>query len=297
MVDISSNLLRAIDNLSECRNFDLKATQGVVSNMVSAQGKPLEGFVKASFCGRPDTGMSTDMAIQKHLARNQLSADDVFCYQGSVNNPPDAMLRDYGDAIEIKKVEGIGTIHLNSSLPKQRLYADDKQLKDLAVKCEPDWESRDMLYVIGNTDASVLNRYLFFFYGDCVFKNNKFYHDVFMSAKNSLKGVDRIDQTGNEYGTIKDVDELGIDTNMRLRPQNSFAHPFKIFSQLESLATIDHAEFSLFAVMRTEKFSSFTHDEQELLTDNPKITHRTEQIRDPDNPEGKIDVEVFSFSV
>ena len=109
MVDIPNNLLRAIDNLSECRNFDLGATQGVVSNMVSAQGKPLEGFVKASFCGIPDTGMPTDRASAFGAEEN--TSDDVFCYEGSMNHPPDAMLRDGGDAIEVKKIAS--RMHLN----------------------------------------------------------------------------------------------------------------------------------------------------------------------------------------
>ena len=39
---------------------------------------------------------------------------DVFCYEGGVNNPPDAMIRNQGDAIEIKKIESkIGGIQLN----------------------------------------------------------------------------------------------------------------------------------------------------------------------------------------
>ncbi len=131
------NTLRAIVNLSKCKNFDLKKTNGDVSNVVSSQGEPLEKFVRASFCGVPGT------------AGNNKSSGEVFCYEGAKNNPPDAMLKEEGDAIEIKKVEGISTIHLNSSLPKQRLYADDKTITNKAVECEK-WKSRDMLYVIGH---------------------------------------------------------------------------------------------------------------------------------------------------
>jgi len=282
MVDMPSNLLNAIDNLSKCKNFDLAKTKGYVSNVVSEQGNPLEKFVRASFCGIPDT------------KRNNMSSDDVFCFQGQKNHPPDAMLRNAGDAIEIKKVEGISTIHLNSSLPKQRLYDDDKMITNKAVECE-EWKSRDMLYVIGHIkkDTSPV-RSLFFFYGDCIFKRNEYYNDIFESAKNSLKGIDKIQQTGNEYGTIKDVDELGINTDMRLRPLNSFDHPFKIFSEI--VQPDKNAVFSLFAVMRRSKFESFPDHAQHLLTDNPAIERTTKQIRDPDNPGGEIRVEVFSFT-
>ena len=281
MVDMSSNLLNAIDNLSKCKNFDLKKTKGYVSNVVSEQGNPLEKFVRASFCGIPDT------------TGNNMSSDDVFCFQGQKNHPPDAMLRNTGDAIEIKKVEGISTIHLNSSLPKQRLYADDKMITNTAVECE-EWKSRDMLYVIGHIkkDTSPV-RSLFFFYGDCIFKRNEYYKDIFESAKNSLKGIDKIQQTGNEYGTIKDVDELGINTDMRLRPLNSFDHPLKVFSKI--VQPDKNAGFSLFTIMRSSKFKSFPTESQKLAL-NSGLEHKNEHIRDPDNAGKKIAVEIFSFT-
>ena len=275
------NTLRAIVNLSKCKNFDLKKTKGDVSNVVSEQGNPLEKFVRASFCGIPDT------------TGNNMSSDDVFCFQGQKNHPPDAMLRNTGDAIEIKKVEGISTIHLNSSLPKQRLYADDKTITNKAVECE-EWKSRDMLYVIGHIkkDTSPVCS-LFFFYGDCIFKRNEYYNDIFESAKNSLKGIDKIQQTGNEYGTIKDVDELGINTDMRLRPLNSFDHPLKVFSEI--VQPDKNAGFSLFTIMRNSKFKSFPTEFQKLAL-NSGLKHKNEHIRDPDNAGKKIAVEIFSFT-
>jgi len=275
------NALRAIVNLSKCKNFDLKKTKEDVSNVVSEQGNPLEKFVRASFCGIPD------------ITGNNVSSDDVFCFQGQKNHPPDAMLRNTGDAIEIKKVEGISTIHLNSSLPKQRLYADDKTITKEAVECE-EWKSRDMLYVIGHIkkDTSPVCS-LFFFYGDCIFKRNEYYNDIFESAKNSLKGIDKIQQTGNEYGTIKDVDELGINTDMRLRPLNSFDHPLKVFSEI--VQPDKNARFSLFTIMRNSKFKSFPIESQKLVL-NSGLEHKNEHIRDPDNAGKKIAVEIFSFT-
>ena len=279
MVDMPSNLLNAIDNLSECRNFALKDTKNIVANMVSEQGLPLEKFVRASFCGIPDT------------TGNNMSSDDVFCFQGQKNHPPDAMLRNTGDAIEIKKVEGISTIHLNSSLPKQRLYADDKMLTKKAVECE-EWKSRDMLYVIGRVTKNTV-RSLFFFYGDCIFKKNEYYRDIFESVKNSLKEVEKIQQTGNEYGTIKDADGLGINTDMRVRPLNSFDHPLKVFSKI--VQPDKNAGFSLFTIMRSSKFKSFPTESQKLAL-NSGLEHKNEHIRDPDNAGKKIAVEIFSFT-
>ena len=273
------NALRAIVNLSECKNFDIDETKEYVSNVVSSQGKPLEKFVRASFCGIPGT------------VGNNRSSEEVFCYEGAVNNPPDAMLKEKGDAIEVKKVESITTIHLNSSLPKQRLYADDKTITKEAVECE-EWKSRDMLYVIGLVTKNTI-RSLFFFYGDCIFKRNEYYNDIFESVKNSLKGIDKIQQTGNEYGTIKDADGLGINTDMRLRPLNSFDHPLKVFSEI--VQPDKNAGFSLFAIMRNSKFKSFPTESQKLAL-NSGLKHKNEHIRDPDGAGKKIAVEVFSFT-
>ena len=273
------NTLRAIVNISECKNFDIDETKEYVSNVVSSQGKPLEKFVRASFCGIPGT------------EGNNKSSGEVFCYEGAVNNPPDSMLKEEGDAIEVKKVESITTIHLNSSLPKQRLYADDKTITKEAVECE-EWKSRDMLYVIGRVTKNTIHS-LFFFYGDCIFKRNEYYKDIFESAKNSLKGIDKIRQTGNEYGTIKDVDGLGINTDMRVRPLNSFDHPLKVFSKI--VQPDKNAGFSLFTIMRSSKFKSFPIESQKLVL-NSGLEHRNEHIRDPDNAGKKIAVEIFSFT-
>ena len=273
------NTLRAIVNLSKCKNFDIDETKEYVSNVVSSQGEPLEKLVRSSFCGVPDT------------EGNNRSSEEVFCYEGAKNNPPDAMLKEEGDAIEVKKVEGISTIHLNSSLPKQRLYADDKMLTKKAVECE-EWKSRDMLYIIGHVTKNTIHS-LFFFYGDCIFKRNEYYKDIFESVKNSLKKIEKIQQTGNEYGTIKDVDGLGINTDMRVRPLNSFDHPLKVFSEI--VQPDKNAGFSLFTIMRNSKFKSFPTEYQKLAL-NSGLKHKNEHIRDPDNAEKKIAVEIFSFT-
>ena len=273
------NTLRAIVNLSECKNFDIDETKEYVSNVVSSQGEPLEKFVRSSFCGVPDT------------AGNNRSSEEVFCYEGAKNNPPDAMLKEEGDAIEVKKVEGISGIQLNSSLPKQRLYADDKTITKEAVECE-EWKSRDMLYVIGHVTKNTI-RSLFFFYGDCIFKRNEYYRNIFESVKNSLKEIEKIRQTGNEYGTIKDVDGLGINTDMRVRPLNSFDHPLKVFSKI--VQSDNNAGFSLFTIMRNSKFKSFPTEFQKLAL-NSGLEHKNEHIRDPDNAGKKIAVEIFSFT-
>lgn len=272
-----TNILTSLQNISQCRNFHLSEISQNVENIVSVQGKPLEAFVRASFCGIPDSGEIIN------------PSDKVFCYEGSVNNPPDAMLNENGDAIEIKKVQTIGTIHLNSSLPKQTLSIDDKTLTDNARTCE-NWKERDMLYVIGHVVSNKIKS-LFFMYGDCVFKNTQFYLDRFNQIKNSLGEIEGLDQTGNEYGTVKNADGLNIHTNMRLRPLNSFDHPFKIF---QDNFTFDHSrDFSLFAIMRNEKFEDFDDDSKSDIKSSA-INMQHKIIQNPDNKEN-LKVNTFTF--
>lgn len=51
--------------------------------------------------------------------RNRLISE-TFCYLGNPNNPPDSMLKNGGDAIEVKKIEAPNAaLALNSSYPKE----------------------------------------------------------------------------------------------------------------------------------------------------------------------------------
>ena len=275
------NILEAILNLSRCEDFSLTNTEENVNNIVSDEGKPLEKFVRASFCGRPDSEESENVS------------KDVFCYEGGVNNPPDAMIRNQGDAIEIKKIESkMGGIQLNSSLPKQKLFSSDKMITDDAKTCE-NWESRDMLYVVGYVSNNNI-RYLFFVYGDCIFRENQFYEDKFNAIKEALGSLDieELDQTGNEYGTLKNVDGLNINTNMRLRPLNSFDNPLKIFSDIVKLENEDN--FSMFTIMRDAKYETFMPEIRREI-ENSGVDVRDSTINDPDNQEQKVKIKILSF--
>ena len=277
------NVLTALLNLAECKDFSLTNTQENVNNAVSNEGKPLEKFVRALFCGRPDSKQSENVST------------DVFCYEGGVNNPPDAMIRNQGDAIEIKKIESkIGGIQLNSSLPKQKLFSNDKMITDDAKTCE-DWKSRDMLYVVGWVLGNNI-RYLFFVYGDCIFRKNQFYEDRFNMIKESLGSLDikELDQTGNEYGTLKNVDRLDINTNMRLRPLNSFDNPLKIFSDVVKLE--DENKFSMFSIMRDTKYNEFEPEIKSRIENSDDVNISNSTICDPDNEDEKIEIKVLSFT-
>ncbi|MDQ7058789.1 MAG: NgoPII family restriction endonuclease [Ghiorsea sp.] len=80
--------------------------------------------------------------------------DDTFSYGGNANNIPDAMILG-GDAIEVKKVESFNSgIPLNSSYPKDKLYADDHRINQTCRNSEGLVSQRyDLCYWCRSTTA------------------------------------------------------------------------------------------------------------------------------------------------
>ena len=95
------------------------------------------------------------------------------------------------------------------------MFADDKMINSSAKECE-EWKSRDLLYVVGHVPKGEKRvKSLFFFYGDCYAKENKFYKGKFEEIKSRVTSTGEISSQGNEYGTLKDVDGLGNGVYMR----------------------------------------------------------------------------------
>jgi len=276
------NQIAALYNLTQCKDFQLSVNEEFVPNYVSAEGKPLEVFVKAIFCGIPG-----DLHSFKDLKK-------VFVYIGSSNNPPDVMLKNSGDAIEIKKVEkNMGSIILNSSLPKTKLHSSDKMIMENAKNCEP-WKTRDMLYIVGHVPKGKFVKSLFFFYGDCFAKQNEFYKGRFEEIRAKVSEVEGILSTGNEYGVLKDADKLGNGVNMRVRPINSINSPWKIFSKHVDLD--DNAKFSLVSILRKSKYLSFPKHDIDRLEKSPA---KVEDIvlTNPDEPQKMIDAKLVKYEL
>lgn len=82
-------------------------------------GDALEEYIKDLFAG---TVEETDETI-----RNE-KISKVFSYLGNATNPPDSMLKNGGDAIEVKKLQGVNDLALNSSHPKRVLRVDNPKI-------------------------------------------------------------------------------------------------------------------------------------------------------------------------
>ncbi|MDD2776950.1 MAG: NgoPII family restriction endonuclease [Gallionella sp.] len=159
-----TNLLIALKNIVEHPVKDLAQHYNRSRNRANSAGEALENYIKDVFCGTLDT--------VDEGSRNQFFSLH-FSYLGNQNNPPDMMIRG-GDAIEVKKMEGNGSgIALNSSYPKDKLYADSPMLTE-ACKSAETWTEKDLLYVVGVAPQGVLQS-LWFVYGDCYFASKDFY--------------------------------------------------------------------------------------------------------------------------
>ena len=135
-----TNILIALKNIVNNPITDISikySAQG--KNRANNMGEALEKYIKDIFCNTFD--------INNEVEKNNIYSK-TFSYLGNQNNPPDIMLTN-GDAIEVKKIENIGSqIALNSSFPKDKLYSDNLMITQECRDCE-DWKEKDLIYIIG----------------------------------------------------------------------------------------------------------------------------------------------------
>ena len=114
------NILNAIMNLVNDPIIDVKEYSDS-RNRANSMGVALEEYIKDMFAG---TITTTD--TKERMKR----FSEVFSYSGNQNNPPDFMIRN-GDAVEVKKIEGMGSsLALNSSYPKYPVKDTDFMTDD-----------------------------------------------------------------------------------------------------------------------------------------------------------------------
>lgn len=133
------NIVDAIIEVVKSPKYELEA-YSISHNRANQMGAALEDYIKDIFAGTVD---ETDLNVRNRLI------SETFCYLGNPNNPPDSMLKNGGDAIEVKKIEAPNAaLALNSSYPKAKLYSDSKMISSACKNCE-EWSVRDMIYAVG----------------------------------------------------------------------------------------------------------------------------------------------------
>lgn len=240
-------------------------------NRLHAMGEPLEDYVKDAFAGTFNMDVSTKLRIQSR----------VFSYGGSKNHPPDAVLRN-GDAIEVKKVESIGEIPLNSSYPKSKLHSDDIRITQECREIDGGhWDEKDIIYFVGcarnNTLSSVA-----MVYGEDYCANRSCYENVLRMVKAGIGTIAMVSEPTNELGHYNAVDPLGI-TYMRIRGMWGIKHPIRVFDYVYHRRR--DCDFELMCIINDDKVQQL--DNFDLLlqkaADCRNLNISDIEIKDPNN--------------
>lgn len=283
---MGTNILKAIINIKNLNQYDLNEiyppkSEMSITNRIQNVGSGLETFIKDSF----SDSFNEINKIDFH--------SKYFSYCGNANNPPDSMLKN-GDAIEVKKIKSYKSqIQLNSSFPKNKLYSHDPLITNACITCE-EWDEKDIIYAIGVINDDKKFESLAFIYGDCFAADEEVYLKVKNKLVDTIKDIPDSEET-NELGRINNVDPLGV-TNLRIRGMWLLKNPFKIF---ENIFHYDNKKqkFTLFTLMKKDKFESFSHSDRELIINDDEIKYEEVKILDPNNPIKQIDAILIRFDI
>ncbi|MCL2519240.1 MAG: NgoPII family restriction endonuclease [Oscillospiraceae bacterium] len=246
------NILNAIKTLAD--NPVLEVGEFYLGrNRINNIGDGLQEYVKDLFAN----------SINDENATRAVKISEVFSYNGNSNNPPDLMLKG-GDAIEIKKIESMGSeLALNSSYPKAKLYANSPMLTNACRNCE-NWHEKDMLYIIGvmpreNGEEGTFLTTLFFIYGIDFAASTEFYENILSDM----------------------TDPLGITSIFRRGKCkiNNFSYIFN-YVYTPSLNT----KFEFVAIINKDKYDSFPATDKKALENLSEIKIEDVKIKNPDNP-------------
>lgn len=280
------NLLTAIINIAIFGVTDLKKYSSTYLNRINAVGEQLEFYVKDS--------LST--SFKKTHGEKEKEYSNVFAYLGNQNNPPDIILRE-GDAFEIKKIESpTNALALNSSPPKDRLHSNDPRITRFCKDCDGgNWREKDLFYVIGHVKNGIL-KYILFIHGLCYAADRDVYEKIHQPIKEGISSIltEASLEIGStiELGKVKRVDPLGI-TELRVRGMWTIQNPIKAFPNIFKYDK--NKEFSLFALVKKEKYDSFPQDDVKLIEETKDIKVKDVKIKDPNNPATLMDAKLIEL--
>lgn len=253
-------------------------------NRANNVGEALEMFVKDAFA---NTIQEQDIQV-KNTRYNQ-----VFSWLGNQNHPPDIMIRQ-GDAIEVKKTQSPNSdLALNSSYPKSNIRSNSNMITQRCRTCE-NWTEKDLIYCVGHTtDDSIKS--LWMVYGNIYAAKHETYQIIKQKITDGINEIPNIELAEtNELGRVNRVDPLGI-TNLRIRGMWQIQNPRRVFNYLHTTGDT----FELVAVIPTNKYNSFPTDSKSRIENlqNPNLSIKNIQVKDPNNPANLIDSKLIIFKL
>ncbi len=283
-----TNLLLAIQCVVKNSISDLlDRYQG--KNRINDKGVPLEELIKDIFADTVAEG-NKGIRVSKH--------SEVFSYLGNQNNPPDLIIRN-SDAVEVKKIESFTAgIHLNSSYPKSKLIAEDPMILASCRSVDGgNWESKDLIYVIGVVKENKLKR-LWLIVGDCLAADCHIYKRV---RDKIIAGIDTIRDVEfsetKELGRVNKVDPLGI-TYLRIRGMWGIANPVDIYDYLD-INYNEAANLEVITIMTEQKYNCFPQSDineiEQLSMNTTNLKIRNIQIKSPNNAANLIHAKLITY--
>lgn len=283
----SFNIITCILNIvhNHTRGLDQAAN---THNRLHAMGEPFEAYIKDAFSS----------AMGSSAAEKKRKYNETFSYGGNTHNPPDAILKN-GAAIEIKKVESIGSIPLNSSYPKSKLYRTDPRISSHCRTIEGGtWESKDIIYAIGcvKKDGSNNLNSLALIYGSIYCADKECYERLFNTVKQKIGEAPLSFTETNELAHINSVDPLGI-TYFRARGMWGISHPFNVFDYIHHYNS--NSQFELMAIIPLDIFNSFNNKDILIREsqENPHLKISDSQVTDPNNTANMINIKLITYVV
>lgn len=280
-----NNIITAVINLINCPKYELKE-YAESHNRANSMGGALEEYIKDLFAGTVDE-------IDATVRMERLS--HVFSYLGNQNNPPDSMLRG-GDAIEVKKIESNdGSLALNSSYPKYKLFANSPMIKRACKECE-EWTVKDMIYAVGVVNDSKL-RSLCMVYGEDYAAESETYEQIKGVIKTGVESISGVEfAETKELGRVNRVDPLGI-TYLRVRGMWGIENPFSVFNYIY---TRDHSkEFNFMGLINSSKYDTLEHTEEleSLCSVVEGLSIKDVKIKNPNNPAQLKDAKLIKYII
>lgn len=280
-----TNILQALKNLTENSITDISARyQANGRNRANNMGEALEAYVKDLFCNT--------FTIQEEAEKNRVFSEK-FSYIGNQNNPPDLMIAN-GDAIEVKKIESVGSqIALNSSYPKDKLYSDSPMITQDCRECE-NWREKDVIYIIGAMQQDRLKA-LWFVYGDCFAASKDMYERIKNKISEGVNSLPHVEfSETKELGRVNQVDPLGI-TYLRIRGMWGIDNPLHVFDYITNID--GDRDLTVNAIMLSEKYYSFPESDRQAIEsitlDN--FTINNIEIKSPNNQAKLLSAKLIKF--
>ena len=286
---MSSNILTAIKNISDFKTNNMREYfKDYATTQIKTVRQEMEYYVKDAI-----SGSFKSVKDKKPTDRY----NGIFSYVGSKNKPPDMIIQG-GDAVVIKTIKTYkGSLTINNYPPKDRLKWNDPWiLKNCREIDGGQWNSKDIFYVIGWTEKRRM-KYLNFIQGCCFIPEEEVYNKKIHGIKKNIynylesEGLEASSTIG--LGKVNNMDPLGI-TNLRIKGVWSIMNPLKIFS--ETFSYDKNKDFTLIALMLKNKFDSFPQKDIDALVNDNQIEIEDVKIKNPNNPERKIEAKLITTS-